>query len=577
MKSKTSFFNFTAVKKNITRFAPVWGLYTVFLLICLFTMGRDGHPAILARDIWEAMGGMAIINLMYGGICAIMLMGDLFNAKICNAIHAFPVRREGWLLGHIISGILFSFVPNVLITVLASIMLWEYAYMAPIWLAVATLQFLFFFGVGILSAVCAGNRLAMIAVYGIIHFITLLVLAIAELFYQPLLYGIEIDYQVFYRFLPVYQLVETDYVNFAYFPSTIKGYYSGFYPESWRYLCLCGVFGLLAMGLSFLIYRKRALETAGDFISLRPIAPVFLVIYTLGVGAVFYLFSDVFGSDVFGTRSYLYLAIGLVIGFFTGLMLLKRTVKVFTKKAFAGFAVLVAVLAGSMVLTWLDPVGITTHVPEAEEITWAAIYTRDDEYRYREESTETKHTITDPAALSEFQKLHAALAEDRTNKENGEYCNIQVQYALKDGSRVIRHYSVEADSELGQQVKLYLSDMRYLFKVNNLDVIYDQFTHCNIDCYDYTYVEMGGNTQSFALVEEEEILGLMDAIRADCEAGVMAQPYVYHADKAALYSIDFVFGGNYQKVDRFYGVSVFEDCVNTAAYMKKLIEARKNG
>ena len=127
MKSKTSFFNFTAVKKNITRFAPVWGLYTVFLLICLFTMGRDGHPAILARDIWEAMGGMAIINLMYGGICAIMLMGDLFNAKICNAIHAFPVRREGWLLGHIISGILFSFVPNVLITVLASIMLWEYA------------------------------------------------------------------------------------------------------------------------------------------------------------------------------------------------------------------------------------------------------------------------------------------------------------------------------------------------------------------------------------------------------------------------------------------------------------------
>ena len=88
---------------------------------------------------------------------------------------------------------------------------------------------------------------------------------------------------------------------------------------------------------------------------------------------------------------------------------------------------------------------------------------------------------------------------------------------------------------------------------------------------------MGGNTQSFALVEEEDILGLMDAIRADCEAGVMAQPYVYHADKAALYSIDFVFDGNYQKVDRFYGVSVFEDCVNTAAYLKELIAAREKG
>lgn len=577
MKSKTSFFNLTAVKKNITRFAPVWGLYTVFLLICLFTMGRDGHPAILAGDIWSALGGMTMINLGYGGICAIMLMGDLFNAKICNAIHAFPVRREGWLLGHIISGILFSLVPNALITALASIMLWEYAYMALIWLAVATLQFLFFFGVGILSAVCAGNRLAMIAVYGIIHFITLLVLAIAELFYQPLLYGIELDYQAFYRFFPVYQLVETDYVKFEYNPVVIEGYYSGLYPASWRYLSLCVAFGLLAIGLSFLIYRKRALETAGDFISLKPIAPVFLVIYTLGVGAVFYLFSDIVGRDTFGTRSYFYLAIGLVIGFFTGLMLLKRTVKVFTKKAFASFAVLAAVLAGSMVLTWLDPAGITTYVPETEEITWAAIYTLDDEYRYREGSSETKHTITDPAELGELQELHLGLAEYRTYKESGDYCNIQIQYALKDGSRIIRHYSVEVDSELGQQLKLYLSDMHYLFKVNDLDVIYDQFTHCNIDCYDYTYVDMGGNTKSFALVEEEEILGLMDAIRADCEAGVMAQSYGYHSNMASLYSIDFVFDGNYQDVDRFYGVSVFEDCVNTAAYLKELIAAREKG
>ena len=33
MKLRTSFFNPAVLKKDITRFAPVWGLYSVFLLL----------------------------------------------------------------------------------------------------------------------------------------------------------------------------------------------------------------------------------------------------------------------------------------------------------------------------------------------------------------------------------------------------------------------------------------------------------------------------------------------------------------------------------------------------------------
>ena len=32
MKSRISFFNATVFKKNLTRFAPAWGLYTVLLV-----------------------------------------------------------------------------------------------------------------------------------------------------------------------------------------------------------------------------------------------------------------------------------------------------------------------------------------------------------------------------------------------------------------------------------------------------------------------------------------------------------------------------------------------------------------
>ena len=36
MKLKTSFFNTSVLKKDITRFAPLWGLYTVFMLLVVF-------------------------------------------------------------------------------------------------------------------------------------------------------------------------------------------------------------------------------------------------------------------------------------------------------------------------------------------------------------------------------------------------------------------------------------------------------------------------------------------------------------------------------------------------------------
>ena len=105
MKLKTSFFNLTAFKKNLLRFSPIWALYTVFLLVVFF--GTTGQDAVyVARDVVYMIRGMAPVNLLYGGICAMFLFGDLYNSRLCNALHAFPVRREGWLLTGIAAGIL---------------------------------------------------------------------------------------------------------------------------------------------------------------------------------------------------------------------------------------------------------------------------------------------------------------------------------------------------------------------------------------------------------------------------------------------------------------------------------------
>ena len=150
MKSRTSFFNATVLKKDITRFAPVWGLYILFLLVDFLTGARNDQKEILAASLADMMRNMSIVNLIYGGLCANMLFGDLFQSRMCNALHAMPLRREGWFFTHIVAGLLFCFVPNLLATLFQMVLLGKYFYMAPLWLVVVTGQFLFFFGVAVL-------------------------------------------------------------------------------------------------------------------------------------------------------------------------------------------------------------------------------------------------------------------------------------------------------------------------------------------------------------------------------------------------------------------------------------------
>ena len=114
MKSRTSFFNTAVLKKDITRFAPAWGLYLTGMLLLTMTIFME-EDAELARSIGTTLGLFSLINICYALVCGALLFGDLFNSKLCNALHAMPMRREGWFLTHVTSGLLFSIVPNLLV------------------------------------------------------------------------------------------------------------------------------------------------------------------------------------------------------------------------------------------------------------------------------------------------------------------------------------------------------------------------------------------------------------------------------------------------------------------------------
>ena len=207
MPSRKSYCKWAVVRKDITRYAPLWACYCVVMLIMLLTVGISNSKTV---GQWNGcINAMGIINFFYGGACAVLLSSDLYNARLCNALHAMPLCREGWYGSHALSGFLFSFVPNILVcgvmysTCRGNIPFW--------WLLCATLTFLFFFGTGLLCCQLVGNRFAALAVYVIVQFLALLVRFAIDQLYTPLLYGIDVNVYWLDNFSPVRMLTTLTY------------------------------------------------------------------------------------------------------------------------------------------------------------------------------------------------------------------------------------------------------------------------------------------------------------------------------------------------------------------------------
>ena len=541
MKSRTSYFDFAVLKKNITRFAPVWGLYSVGLLLA-FLVFNDGSVSAVRTDYMASMAGsMAIYNFGYAFVVAQMLWGDLYNSRMCNALHALPLRREGWFLTGAVSGILFCLVPN---TVFALVMLpicGEVWPVALFWLLATMLQYLCFFGIATLSAFLVGNRLGMGIVYFLINFLSWIFYSLLSQLYLPNMYGIVLREEHFMVFAPLtkmvenYDLIEVDWQ----FANGVHHNISWWLGEGWGYLAICAGLGAVALGLAVLLYRKRQLECAGDLVAVKPLEPVVLVIYTL-----YFTMAMV---SLFGYSEMIYTLIGLTIGFFTGKMLLERQVRVFRKKNFLAFAAVVLVFYGSIVIVQKDALGLGQWVPQAEKV---ASVTVSSGYGYYS-PVEDGLVLEDPAEIKEILEIHEAalvhldwLTEDHSVRLN-------LTYQMKSGMQRSRSYWIPVDSQEGQTLKRYLSSR---------EAVLEELDYLGA----FQSVEISESGRQ--ITDSQDLAGLLDAIVADCAAGNMAQENAFYPQAEQWHWITLEFktpeGVRYYRDLRFW-----EGCENVMAWM----------
>lgn len=579
MKSKTSSFKSTVTRKNLSRFAPAWVLYGVFLLMCLLLTRNDGQIYWLLVDMKDFMQLMSIGNLFYAALCAQLLFGDLYNSRMCNALHALPIRRGSWFRLHITSGLLFSLLPNLVCAGVSMLLLGQYWFVGLVWLGTVSLQFICCFGIAVFAAFCAGNRFAMIVIYGIIHFFAVILYWMLDYLYEPLLYGIHWNLEGFIWFCPIAAMLSN--LNYL----DIHRYYDDNTNEhiiqqirisdGWQWLVIYAAVGLVMLILAGILYRRRKLEVAGDFIALRPLAPVFLILYTLCFGVACQVFTQLFGYD---DPFYIFLAVGIVVGFFTGRMLLKRTVRVFQGRAFLGALLLGLVLAISLLLTWLDPIGITRWLPQPQDVRSVTVYNAYDSY-----SNEHNVTLEAPEDIQNIIDIHSRLLTQKntpdflppavqtlpdkalsTLPENttvfstayGSNMDLTLVYALQDGKTVRRHYEVFSLSDEGLLLQTYFSSPECVLGIKETDIA--------------TLVSQLENISTHEIqLPREQWHGLIEAIVLDCKAGTIAQPWEYHDHEDTQYWLDFVFPEESMRKNTGFSVRVYTSCENTYRWLRE--------
>ena len=592
MKSRTSSFNRTVFKKDLTRFAPLWGAYLILMVLALISMANDRFAFYRLQSVRDCITAFAWLNLLYGGAVAQLLFGDLYNSRMCNALHALPLRRECWFTTHVVSGMVFSLLPNLLIVLLSfPVMRLEAAWSAAFWWLLGTqLQYLFFFGVAVLCVMLSGNRFGQIALYGMINFAGLLVYWLASAVYQPFLHGIKFPEQPFMLACPLAQIsseirevlvIDSEEIITALGELETIRIYSVKPGNGWGYMAICAGVGILALLGALVLYRKRKLECAGDFVAFSAMEPVVTVIVTIFTGGTFHLFADAFGMNL---RSAM-LGAGMVVGFFACRMLLERTTQVFRKKAVLFCGSIIAVFGLTVLLTFMDPIGVTRYVPAAEEIESVTFGQGYSLYSY----SNFPYTATDPEEIAQLQKVHKLGISKQSdvysgyNEEAYSSFDLRLEYKLKNGRTVNRFYSIQPKAEAGEILKDFLTRTDCVIGMSEQQML-------TIAPYIHSVYSQGREGKETD-VEGLDIEGMLAAIAADCKAGNMAQISGYHYpvnyDLLGYENIDGVVAylelgfdrallekpvkndERYSMYLRYTTVRVYASCENTIRWMEK--------
>lgn len=435
MRSKTSCFNGTLFRKNLSRYWPLWGLASfggaMFPLAMLLELLHNGFrfwsPLETRQAYYTVLSyGVPVISIVYAILCAMAVWSYLYNARSVGMMHTLPIRREGLFVTNVLSGLTMMAIPYAVTGVLLVLVTMLFGGFEPVGVLVTVLgvmgESLFFFGLATFCAFIVGNVFMLPALYGLLNFIAVLTDFMVNLLAQGFCFGLNSSYSGTVEWLsPVVYLIQKISPNSTYETQWVTDRLGGQRYETsvltsvtlengWLIAAYAAA-GAALLGLAWLLYRRRRSESAGDVVAVGWMKPVFrygCAVYAaiLGGRLLYALLWESFQNGQYFALLPMILCMiaGGAVGYYAASMLLAKTPRVFktTWKGMLAVALGCAALCGAMKY---DLFGVTRRIPALDSVKLVNVYAAGSNYYL----TPGK----DDVLIEKVRTLHQTIIDDK--------------------------------------------------------------------------------------------------------------------------------------------------------------------
>lgn len=481
MRSKTSCFNGTLFRKNLSRYWPLWGLASfggalfplAMLVNLLHSRFQNAWTPMQTKEMYYAVlsYGVPVISIVYAVLCAMAVWNYLYNARSVGLMHTLPIRREGLFVTNVLSGLVMMAIPYAVTGVLIVLVSFLYGGFEPVGVLVTILgvagESIFFFGLATFCAFIVGNVFMLPALYGLLNFLAVLTDFTVNLLAQGFCFGLNSSYSGTVEWLsPVVYLMQQVRPDSTYEEKLVQHGVYGLNPtdvltevhlENGWLIAVYAAVGVVLLVLAWLLYHRRRSESAGDVVAVNWMKPVFRYGWAafsaiLGGRLLYALFWESFQNGLYFTvlPMVLCMIVGGAIGFYAASMLLAKTLRVFRSTWKGMLAVALGCIALCAAMKF-DVFGVVRRVPAADSVKQVNIYAANSNYYLTPGQ--------DDELIEEVRALHQAIISDKDyaltaapaaseaySSADGEipgaYANVRFTYTLNSGLKVERQYDL---------------------------------------------------------------------------------------------------------------------------------------
>ncbi|WP_042199583.1 DUF6449 domain-containing protein [Paenibacillus camerounensis] len=438
------FFNSSVIRQNLRQHGWIGIIYSLVLLFGLpLQLFLNNDPNLERRSLDNLFFVGGEIQMLFSvtvPVAAALFLFRYLQAKAPSDLwHSLPLRREHLLVSHTVSGLILVLTPvwltaavtGMVRTLDSNMYIYSWADVGK-WCLTMTVLTLFLFVFSVFVGICTGQSVLQGVVIYVLLLLPAVLLMLVNEHFSMYLYG----YPAWYGFRGRND-VWSPLLHMIYVKTN---------PFTAGYLWLYSALSVLLFALSFLLYRKRNGEKAGQAIAFTYFNPLFKA----GVMFCAVLISGTYFAHLRQQQLGWIIAghlIGALVGYIAAEMLIRKTWLILTRKASLEFAGYTALLGLVLYIPVSGITGYENKVPAADKVEGVFV---SDNYSTYDAYWNNAYPFTDKVNpfigdknyVEAVRKLHQAMASAKPRPQGGEYREFYLTYKLNNGRTLNRSYQV---------------------------------------------------------------------------------------------------------------------------------------